>query len=71
VVMSRDEHAVHSHRIKISNKSIERVEQITYLGPTVTNQILFMNKLRVNLSQGMFAIFRRRIFFLSVCYPKI
>ena len=36
------------HNIKIANISFERVEQFTYLGTAVTNQNIFMKKLRAD-----------------------
>ena len=36
--MSRDQNAGQSHSIKTDNSSIERVEELKYLGTTLTNQ---------------------------------
>jgi hypothetical protein len=38
MVMSRDQNAGRSHNIKSDNSSFARVEQVTYLGATLTNQ---------------------------------
>ena len=38
MVMSGDQNAGRSHNTKIDNSSIERVEELQYLGTTVTNQ---------------------------------
>ena len=38
MVMSRDQNAGRSHNIKIDNSCFERVEQIKYLGKTLTNK---------------------------------
>ena len=38
MVMSRDQNARQSHNIKIDYSSLERVEQLQYLGLTLTNQ---------------------------------
>jgi hypothetical protein len=36
--MSQDQNAGQSHSIKTDNSSIERVEELKYLGTTLTNQ---------------------------------
>jgi len=36
--MSRDRNAGRSHNIKTGNSSFERVEELKYLGTTLTNQ---------------------------------
>ena len=38
MVLSREQNAGRSHSIKTDNSSIERVEEFTYLGTTLTNQ---------------------------------
>ena len=38
MVMSREQTAVLSHTMKVDNSSIERVEELNYLGTTLTNQ---------------------------------
>jgi hypothetical protein len=38
MVMSRDQNAGRSHKIKIYNSSFERVEEYKYLGTTLANQ---------------------------------
>jgi len=38
MAMSRDQNAGQNHNIKIDNKSFERMEQLQYLGTTVTNE---------------------------------
>jgi len=40
VVMSRVQNTRQNHYIKIINKSFERVENLSYLGTTLTNKIL-------------------------------
>jgi len=42
--MSQDQNAGRSHSIKIDNSSSERMDQLKYLGTTITNQILFGKK---------------------------
>jgi hypothetical protein len=39
MVLSRDQNAGRSHRINIDNSSFESVEELEYLGKTLTNQI--------------------------------
>jgi hypothetical protein len=46
MVMSGDQNAGGSHIIKINNNPFERVEQLKYLGTTLTSKILFRKKLR-------------------------
>jgi hypothetical protein len=70
MVMSRDQNAGRNHNIRIDNISFERVEEFKYFGTNSTIKILFSKKLRVDLSQGMLAITRCRIFCLPGCYPK-
>jgi hypothetical protein len=36
--MSREQKAGRSHNIKIANSSLQRVEQLKYVGTTLTNQ---------------------------------
>jgi hypothetical protein len=38
MVMSRDQNAGRNRSIKIDNSSFERVEELKYLGTTLTNQ---------------------------------
>jgi hypothetical protein len=38
MVMTRDQTAGHSHRIRSDNSFFERVEEIKYLGTALTNQ---------------------------------
>jgi len=38
LVMSRDQNAVQSHNIKTDNSSFEKVEELKYLGATLTDQ---------------------------------
>ena len=71
IVMSRHQNAGRSQNIKTDNSFFERVEELKYLGTTLTNQNLSRKKLRPDLSQGMLAMIRRRIFRLPVFYPKI
>jgi len=38
MIMSRDQNAGRSHKVKIDNGSFERVEQFKYLGTTLTSK---------------------------------
>jgi len=67
--MSRDQNAGRVS-IKTDNSFFEQGERFKYLRTTLTKQILFREKLRADLSQGILAITRCRIFCLLVCYPK-
>jgi hypothetical protein len=49
----------------IGNKYFDRVEQLRYLGTTIT-KVGFMKKLRADWMQGM-----RRVFCLPDCYLQI
>jgi len=70
MIMSRDQNAGRSYSMMIDNSSIERVEEFKYLGTTLTYQNSFRKKLTADLSWGMLAIIRCRIFYLPVCYAK-
>ena len=48
VFMSRDQNAGRSHNTKIDNRSFEMMEELKYLGTTLTNQITFRGKLRAD-----------------------
>ena len=70
MVMSRYRNAGRSHSIKIDNSSLEGVEDFKYLGITVTNQNSFRREFRADLSQGMVAVIRCRIFVFLFTIPK-
>jgi len=40
MVMSRDQNAGRIHSVRIDNSTIERVEEVKYLGTTLTNLLL-------------------------------
>jgi len=52
VVMSQDQDAGWSHDIKIDNSSIERVEEVKYLGTTLTNQNSIQEEIKNRLKSG-------------------
>ena len=48
MVVSRDQNAGRIRSIKTDNKPFERLEQLKYLGTTITNQNIFRKKLRAD-----------------------
>ena len=48
MIMSRDQKAGQSHRVKTGNCSFERMENFKYLGKTLMNKILLRKELRGN-----------------------
>ena len=48
MIMSRDQNAGRSHRLKTDNSSIERVEEFEYLGTTLTNQNSIQEEIRAD-----------------------
>ena len=48
MVMFQNQNAGRSQSITIDNSSFKRVEEIKYMGTTLTNQILFKKKLRAD-----------------------
>ena len=71
MIVSQDQNAGRSHDIKIDNSSSERVDELKYLGTTLTNQNSIQEEIKSRLELGMLAIIRCRIFFLPVFYQKI
>jgi hypothetical protein len=49
MVMARDQNAGRSHNMKIDNSSIGSVEELKYLGTTLTNQ----NSIQVEIKSGL------------------
>jgi sorting nexin-29 len=52
MVMSRDQNAGRTHGVKIDNSSFERVDEVKYLGTTLTNQNLIQENLNSRLKSG-------------------
>jgi len=52
MVLSRDQNAGRSHRIKIDTNSFERIEELRYLGTTLTNQISIQEEVKRRLKSG-------------------
>jgi hypothetical protein len=52
MLLSRHHNAGQNHDIKIANRCFENVAQFKYLGMTVSNQNLIMEKLKRRLNLG-------------------
>jgi len=59
------------YEVTADNFCFEVVEELRYLGTTVTNQISIQEEIKSRLNKGMLAIIRCRIFCLPVCYREI
>ena len=52
MVMSRDRNAGQGHSVKIDNSSIERMEEVKYLGTTLTDQNSIEEEIKSRLKLG-------------------
>jgi len=52
MAMSQDQNAGQSHNIKTDNSSFERLEQLKYLGTTLTNQNSIQEEIKSRLTSG-------------------
>jgi hypothetical protein len=52
MIMSRDQNVGRSHSVKNDNSSIERVEELKYLGTTLTNQNSIQEEIKSRLMLG-------------------
>ena len=52
MVMSRDQNAGQSHRVKTDNSSFERMEEFKFLGTTLTNQNSIQEEIKSRLKSG-------------------
>jgi len=52
MVMSRDQNAGQSHNIKTDNVSFERVEELKFLGITITNQNPIQEEIKSRFNSG-------------------
>ena len=52
MVMSRDHNAGRSHSTKIHNSTFERVEELKYLGTTITNRNSFQEVMKSRMKSG-------------------
>jgi len=59
VVMSRDQNAGRSHSTRPDNSTFERVEELKYLGTTLTNQNSIQEEIKSRLKSG------------KVCYHSV
>jgi hypothetical protein len=72
VVMSGDQNAGRSHNIKADNTFFERIEEIKYLGTTLTDQNSIQEEIKSRLKLGNACChFVQNILCLPVCYPKV
>ena len=71
MVMSRYQHAGRSHNIKTENSSCARVEELKYLGTTLTKQNSIQEEIKSRLNSGNACSHSVHILCLPVCYPKI
>jgi hypothetical protein len=70
MVMSRDRNAGRSHSVKIDNSSIERVEELKYLGATLTDQNSIQEEIKNKLKLGNASFNSVQNLCLPGCYPK-
>jgi len=52
MLISRDQNAARSHNIKIEDNSFERVEQVKYIGTTLTDQNSIQGEIKSRLKSG-------------------
>jgi len=71
MVTSRDQNAGRSHFIKIDSSSFERMEEIKYLGKTLTNQTTILEEIKSRLKSENACYYSVHNLCLPVCYPKI
>ena len=50
--MSRDQNAGRNHNMRIDNSTFERVEELKYLGTTLTNQNSILEEIKSRLRSG-------------------
>ena len=68
MVMPRDQNA--GQNKNIDNSSYERVEQLKYLGKTLTNQNYIHKEIKSRLKSGILAIIQCRIFVFQFAIQK-
>jgi hypothetical protein len=52
MVMSRNQNSGHNHNINVDNASFERVEELKYLGATLTNKNSIHEEIKSRLKSG-------------------
>jgi hypothetical protein len=67
LVMSRDQTAGQSHNVYIEHICSESVEDLKYLGTTLSNQ----KSVQEDMKSGFISGNDCRIFCLPFCYPKV
>ena len=70
MVMSRDRNAGRGFSVKIDNSSIERVEELRYLGTTLTNQNSIQEEIKSRLKLGNACYCSVQNLLSSRLYPK-
>jgi len=71
MVMSRDQNAERSHSIKTDNSSLQRVEELRYLGAGLTNQNYIQKEIKSILKSGNVLYHSVQDFFCSSLLSKI
>jgi hypothetical protein len=70
MVMSRDQNAGRSHNIKIDYSSFEILEQLKYLGTTLTSQNSIQEEIKTRLKSGNACCHAVRNLFFSSLLSK-
>ena len=71
MVMFHDQNAGRSHNMRIDNRSFEIVEELKYLGTTLTNQISIQEEIKRGLKLGNSCCCLVQSCLSSGCYPGI
>ena len=71
LVLSRDQNAGRSHKMKTDNSSIERVQQFKYFEKTLKNQNSIQEETKSRLKTGNAGCHSVQNLCLPSCYPKI
>jgi len=70
MVMSRDQNAGRSYSMQVGNSSFEMVEELKYLGTTLTYQNSIQEEIKSRLKSGNACYHLVQNFCLPVCYPQ-
>ena len=70
MVTSRDRNAGRGHSVKTENSSIERMEELKYLGTTLTDQNSIQEEIKSRLKLGNACYHSVQNMLPSGCYPK-
>ena len=71
MVTSQDQNAGRSHSMKTDNSSFEGVEELRYLGTTLTNQNSIQEEIKSRLKSRNACCHSVQNLLSSSCYPKI